>query len=280
MQPGPSSVEAADRLFGELYPPLMKDAHRALKQAEEDSSDYNRRVAFRVVFSAIEGLVWILKDHALAGGYFENEYSAAEIALLREEEYILNDRGKAITKTRFVRIGDNLLFAWNMYFRETLPDFRPDLSGDGWRCFSLSLATRNRITHPKSGSDLTVLDEDIKNLEIAFDWVIRTTFSNMASALLRMRSEHYERLNLMLPDEAKKWLDDTYSKMTSLFQAMKDKVESIQLPHMELDERIASSLEKRGLLETKKGEHRLTADALLYIKWRASRMDSETSDPV
>jgi len=129
----------------------------------QDPSVYNKRVVFRVAFSAIEGLIFMLKTQLLDGlPIEEGTYSLAEIALLREEGYQLDNRGNTVVRTQFLRAADNLLFTWKMYFRGILPEFAVDLSGSGWNSFMLSALSANRITHPRSSSDLELTDDDVK----------------------------------------------------------------------------------------------------------------------
>ncbi len=124
--------DASSRRFLELYKPLIKDVHTAFKRADEDPTAFNRRSTFRAVFSAIEGIIWLVKDQLIVGLHTEDGlYSRAETALLFEESYQLDERGNAVTRQRFLRVSQNLLFAWRMYFRDVLPEFSRILAGTG-----------------------------------------------------------------------------------------------------------------------------------------------------
>lgn len=259
--------DACNRRFAELYEPLMKDVHLALKKAKDDPTFFNRRVAFRAAFSAVEGIVTLLKDQLLAG---TGDYSTAEIALLREEDYQLDGRGNAITRTRFLRVADNLLFTWKLFFKGVLPDFAPDLAGDGWRCFLSSLSVRNRITHPRSGSDLEPSEKDMENLGTAFDWVFRTTFQNMAAAILRLREEKYELLDRVLPQRVRQCLDELYAQETVSVEAMQPFVHDLALTDTTIDKDIISMLAKCDLAQVQDGRVILAADCVSYMKWRGS----------
>lgn len=265
-----AAFEESQRNFEQLFQPLMEDAKTALRAARENPSGYNRRVAFRAVFSAVEGITFLLKDQLLAGLDPDGGiYSTAEIALLREQGYQLDNRGNAVARTRFLPVADNLLFTWKMYFRNVLPEFDPGLESKGWKEFQAALATRNRITHPRSGVDLNLSDDDINSLIIAFDWVQGTTFQNMAAAVLYMRKRQYGLWDQLLSKETLGWLDKLHEHDRLTFDAMRDKIRSFSPSGLEIPKAIVSSLVQWELAENEGDSICLTADCVLYMKWRA-----------
>lgn len=254
-------------LFDQLYRPLVEDAHRALKVANENPTPYNMRVAFRVVFSAIEGLIWILKQNIIVGLHLEDGiYSLGEIAFLKEEAYQLKNRGEVEAKQRFIRVSENLLFAWKMYFRGVLPDFSPTLDGEGWKGLQHSLKARNRITHPRSPSDLDVNQDDLKALSDGFDWVVRTTFQNMARALLRMRACRFEYLKKCLSVPALTFLASIRSKEAMALGAMTQSVTALKLDNYTASEIVLTELHKHDLVRQEEGQLVLTSDGALFLK--------------
>lgn len=277
------SVIEANQRFDELFFALMNDAEFAVKRAREEPTPYNNRVAFWVAFSAIEGLISQMKGLALAYIDARSEnysfaemaqvYSLGELASLREEDYQVSS-GKANSRPRFIPVKDNLLFAWDMYFRSFSfsSGFKPDLSGEGWRCFCESLNVRNRLTHPRSLSDLKISGEEVDGLIIGFHWVLSTTASRLRKTALVGQRISCELADRLLPLEIKAWLDGVYLQAKATGGA-----DSICLPKRQVEASILSKLEelellKEDLVAIVQGDQVLIQElAKSYMEWRAQR---------
>src|SRR6266545_749962 len=112
MRPSPQMADtvspsnALDRL-ARLMAPLADDVSEAVEEAidrsklgKEKESQRARRNAARALFAQIDGVVYGLKEAAyevdrLLG---RKTFNRAEVALLRDEEYTLQDNGKARTR--------------------------------------------------------------------------------------------------------------------------------------------------------------------------------------
>jgi hypothetical protein len=261
------SKEATDR-FNALYDVLDEEASAAIKYARAERTAFARRAAFRSVFASIEGLVYLLKDQVLA--LFpgkRGDYSVAEVALLREETYALGRHGEAQVQRRFLRLEENLQFAWRMYFRG-LP-IKPDLNfaDQGWVSFKRCLQIRNRITHPKSREDMQVSDEELEDLSEMHAWIHATTWRNVARAILEYREQEYARLDQELPTFILEWLDargDIDKRSSSLSPT--------DLRELSDDEQTRSralqQLEKHGLICSTELGVSFTVTCADYIKRR------------
>ncbi|MDM7939709.1 MAG: hypothetical protein QUS07_05125 [Methanothrix sp.] len=263
--------EEAIALFDALSSTLEEDANSALELAKRDPSQFNLRQAHRTVFTAIEGLVSLLKDQVLAlfpmnRGY----YTDAEVALLREEAFYLNGKGDAITRDCFLRLEDNLKFAWKMYFRE-IP-FEPSLcfSGPCWASFQQALRKRNCVTHPKSTNDLNVTADDLTTLEVAYSWVRCTTTRNSAKAIITMRGVLFSPILSDLPVDLSVWLTGLQINGTIPRKITPVELEELRGKGNSLQSQIETLVNKDLVVE--QGEDiSLTQKGATFIDWLKDR---------
>jgi len=91
----------------EFIEDLAEDAREARKCLDANDSRYTRQAFVRALFGGIEGLTRFLKGVCLShrGG---TTYTDAELAMLKEESYEVNDKGEAFTKPKFIPIKDIL----------------------------------------------------------------------------------------------------------------------------------------------------------------------------
>jgi hypothetical protein len=163
---------------------LSDDVVQAIRDLDEEDSPCRRRALVRAVFANIEGTVYYLKIRTLrrAKGNF-SRFSPAELAMLREETYSVNARGHARTRRRYTPIPENFRFTMSMFMRGVLPNFRLDLTDDGWVAFCESVEVRNRITHPKSAESLDVTRAEIDLVNKAYRWFVRTTLLSFCNGI-------------------------------------------------------------------------------------------------
>lgn len=115
------------------------------------------------------------ETHAYEGA----ELQRADMALLLEESYELNEKGAAIIKQNFLQIEKNIKFAFAAVARAYGITYQLNVGGIGWDSFKKTLKVRNRLTHPKNIQDLDVSDEEIEAMKRTFAW-----FLNSAKGLL------------------------------------------------------------------------------------------------
>ena len=90
--------------------------------------------------------------------------------MLREEQYVLANNGEVRVQPKFLRLTDNLRFSFKAFAKAFGSSFELEVSGAGWDAFQRSIIVRNRITHPKTLTDLTVADSAMKDIFKAIDW--------------------------------------------------------------------------------------------------------------
>jgi hypothetical protein len=165
---------------------LSDDVEQAIKVVNAEDSPYTRRALVRAVFAAVEGITYDLKQICLKFSKViqpDPPYTDAEMAMLREESYEVDDKGRAHTRTgvKFIPIQANFRFALQMYSRLTGADLILDLCDGGWESFKKSLEVRHRITHPKKLADFAISDQEMGVIREAAGWCFGTYVANTRS---------------------------------------------------------------------------------------------------
>lgn len=188
-QLSPEDQELSD--FLEL---IQNDVTLADEELEESDTPSRRRAFIRTVFASIEGMISILQAECLGfSERYEDPYSEAELAILREEAYSIDSRGRAQIRPNYAPLDARLRFVIPAYMRPHVSDFSLDLSGDGWQAFLEALSVRHRITHPKSLSDLDVTEDDLETTRKAFAWFMHEVLRNLVLAVRTLVDEIKER---------------------------------------------------------------------------------------
>ncbi|MGG4095304.1 hypothetical protein [Paenibacillus lautus] len=145
----------------------VKISHEIL---QNNDSQYNRRTYIRTAFAAVEASSYLLKQHCINENNGE-VYSEAEIALLNDETYFLNNKAEASVRQNFLPVADNFKFAIKMYLKLN-PNKELELDTLGWDYFKKAIAIRNKIVHPKLLDDFVISDSELKIVEKAYVWVV------------------------------------------------------------------------------------------------------------
>lgn len=185
---------AADQVFA-LYKALLDDVTNVRIELIESDTPANRRALVRLVYSFIEGHVYQMKQYAVfVHRTVRPIFSDAELALLTERTYRLNDRGQAEEHSRFLKLPHNLRFAFDAFARAHGLSSTLDVSGKGWAAFKAGRTIRDRLAHPKTVDSLDVSSEEVATVEHALDWfatssgdLFRRCSANMGNFWLRDR---------------------------------------------------------------------------------------------
>lgn len=146
---------------------LLKDIEICANAFQKGVDDYLlnqfwRRTLVRNLFSAIEGMTHQYKQLAKQiADCSLIEFSSAEIALLNEETYILNNKGEADVQKSKLRTADNLLFSLNMLAKSCKSKFVINKGGAEWQAFLKAQKVRDRIMHPKKFEDVEITDDEM-----------------------------------------------------------------------------------------------------------------------
>src|ERR1051325_8297310 len=171
------TADSSDTKFRTLFDVLLGDVRESLDNFIHNSeSPFLRRVYIRSIFAFIEAMVYRMKQAALLRAVGGNPAgTAAEIALLREETYDLDGKGEARARPKFLKAIGNLKFAVKMYSRYYNANYAFQARGKGWDDFVLAVAIRNRLTHPKTDTDVHVSDADLLTVQNAYEWFKQLT---------------------------------------------------------------------------------------------------------
>ncbi|MGA9767933.1 MAG: hypothetical protein WBV94_02765 [Blastocatellia bacterium] len=165
------AIAEVHRRYNGLIVALALDVNSANDILRENPSQFNRRQAVRTSFAYIEAGIYSLKQITLVvHDTFGATFTDAELALLAEQSFELNEAGKAKTQVKFLKLASNLRFAFSCYARAFDCNYTLNVTDGDWNCFLNLINIRNRLTHPKILSDIDVSDDDLKNITKAFNW--------------------------------------------------------------------------------------------------------------
>ena len=197
----------SDKLFSELFVRLLDDVIALTPPKGADSPPVLRRSYVRAVFALIEGSTFAAKQFALDG--LPDQFTTAEQALLREEEYSLDDQGRARTRTARLACRANIRLGFAALAKSCDVDHVPKFGGQGWENLCTAITIRDRLMHPKKIHDLDVTDEDMAVVVSAFQWFVASQTLCLKEMIVGMADNH----GFEIP-EAKKLLES----MTSCYQ--------------------------------------------------------------
>ncbi|MNP17925.1 hypothetical protein D3C76_1103770 [compost metagenome] len=173
----------------ELIFMAFDDVREAYSIISTEDNQYNRRAYIRSAFAAVEALTYVIKQKCLSETSIRRGlFNEAEIALLKEETYGLNNKAEAITKNNYLPTADNFRFALSMYLRNS-STFKLDLSDGGWEFFNKALKIRHRIVHPKDPSDFLINDTDLETVHKGYSWFNWVVISAFVNAVEYLRNE-------------------------------------------------------------------------------------------
>jgi hypothetical protein len=150
---------------------LAGDVETARAAMVSNDTQFARRQFVRATFAKLEGFTSALKQLCLRSPKIETDYSAAEIALLREETFTLDDKGEPRVAASHLKLAANIQFAFRMYARFCDLRFSLHTSESEWGDLKLAMAVRNRLMHPKKPEDLTVSKADVETASRASAWI-------------------------------------------------------------------------------------------------------------
>lgn len=167
---------------------LTQDVVTCAKLTEgEDKTESAARSFVRSVFAMIEGCVFNLKQSALTlSKHGRGAFTQAELAMLEEVSYDLTDKGETKQQPKFIRLPQNVKFAFTCAARAFQVEFTLVVDDTGWSTFKQAQVIRNRITHPKSTNDLKLSDEEIQTVADAGTWFLKNQRALVEKLVERM----------------------------------------------------------------------------------------------
>jgi len=172
MEEKTSEQEHEERLEPKsVYDIVSVDMQLTLEQLRREDTQFGRRTCVRVSISYVEALVFSMKSEVYQA--FQNgkaEFTDAELAIMLEKSYELSSRGKAKSRPYFASFDRNVRFAFDVCARAHDVSFKPCYSAHGWGLLQKAVKIRNRITHPKTPSDLIISDEEMEIFHKGIIW--------------------------------------------------------------------------------------------------------------
>lgn len=172
--------------------------------AGDDLGQALRRASYHSVFSWIDGVVYQIKQIAFhtQGGYFNTKFSRGEVAFLLDEQYSIKPNGNVKSNNhRKIPTRENVRFSFLMFAKGFGFQGGIEVDGSGWEDFCKSLTIRNRITHPKKHSSLTVDNHEMATIQAAASWFNKQIIQLIAAAeepvdsLGKSIDEYYASIN-------------------------------------------------------------------------------------
>jgi hypothetical protein len=159
--------------FKDILDVLLADLAEARPETDAGDTPERRRRFIRNGIALVEGATAAMRRIALAdveAGV--GNFNPGEIAILTGKIYELNDEGDVRSVPHAQKLARLVRFSCAVHARTYGAPFTLKVDGDGWRCFRETVVVRNRLTHPKTPSDLVVNDAELENADIAFGWFV------------------------------------------------------------------------------------------------------------
>jgi hypothetical protein len=160
---------------------LSRDVDTATAYGQIEKTPYAQRALVRAHFALIEGLSYSLRQVTLASLQGTEFLTDAEVALLREERYSIDEKGRPKTAQQFLKFPDSLLFSIRCYIKNHGAIFDPDTQHPGWSAMRRAVKVRDRVTHPKTAESLDLSNEDLQSFADAAAWWKMTMLAMFAA---------------------------------------------------------------------------------------------------
>ena len=143
----------------------------AHERLECDDSQTSRRDFIRTLFAALEGVVWQFRESIRGSAEDLGELSPQLTMALREISYSVGENGKLIEQQRFIPLPTMIKLVTNVA-KDLSPALEININGKGWDDLKRTIVIRNRITHPKGTSDLTISADDTEIAWSGLMWLL------------------------------------------------------------------------------------------------------------
>ena len=159
---------------------LLIDELRIIEELLPPDNVATRRIAIRSIFASIEALVSDItlkvvrrlpppKDDAK---HEDKHQYFLELCALSNISYRIDEKGVLKVEPPKIRFQNRVLFSLNLWARSNGVKLDPRKI-EGWSDFKSAIAIRNRLTHPKTNTDLSVSKQDYDTAIKATQWFVR-----------------------------------------------------------------------------------------------------------
>jgi hypothetical protein len=173
----------------ELFQLLHQDVATCLKMVQQERTTnkvdlFWRRAYVRSVFAFIEGVTYRMKRLALEEkDKSKVDFSPAEIALLSEQTFDLDDQGEVTYRTIAFPLTKNVRFAFKALARVNAVGYDLQVGDAGWEALKKSLKLRERLMRPKTQDDLLISNEEVDVVLNGSIWFVQN-FKELFNRLL------------------------------------------------------------------------------------------------
>lgn len=148
---------------------LLADLQGWANIVKEDS-EFSRRLTIKTIFTAIEGIVNLVKQFLL--DQFSERFTPEEILVLKEVNIQINEKGSVDEKDYYPRVQHNLLFTLKMMQKGMDNQHDVDRQSPFWKRFLGFVELRHKLTHPKVESATDVSSKDIHEFGWTIFWLV------------------------------------------------------------------------------------------------------------
>lgn len=174
---------------------LLDDIGKCEESLKEHNTSFDKRTYIRTLFSFIEAMGFVFRRHALYAieldlqckarnalnlkdenkthlkKWLESRKLMHEWSLLCQDGFVPGPTGKLVKKKNKTPFANYIAFSIRSYSQHSrwfdCSDFFAD---NGWNDFKKAIRIRNRITHPKTESDVEISEKEMKLIENASVW--------------------------------------------------------------------------------------------------------------
>ena len=175
---------------------LVTDVIVAREQLSECDDLVRRRNLIRASFAAIEGLVWLLRDHVLAVGTSLESFSPTQMLALRDAGYSVSENGVLRSTPQYLPLKHAIRYAIRCA-QDIAPDIAVDYGGGGWPSMVAAINVRHRITHPKAINDLVIGQEDLDATSSALGWLLAIVEETMQATNAALKTFNEQSRDLL-----------------------------------------------------------------------------------
>jgi hypothetical protein len=164
------------RHIGLTYLPLRSDVTYAVKQWQNDPSQFWSRTSIRCICAAVEAKLFAFRKMAEKMVILSRiEFEPKEIEILTEKR-VVEVNGIQTTRPKFLPFPDSLKESFRLFAKAAGTTVIVDY-GDKFTDLCKTFEVRNRLMHPKQPFDVQVSTEDINTADRGIIWFDKTSTS-------------------------------------------------------------------------------------------------------
>lgn len=183
-----------------LVATLVDDVIAAREALSGSNTQVNRRNLVRATLAAVEGLVWLTRQDVRETARTMDELTPLADLALQEQSYQITSSGEIIEDIKLVPITTSIRLVVRQAQRLS-PELNVDFGDAGWQNLCQAIEVRNRITHPKSLTNLIIADSDLACVAAGFEWFLELATAIMLHGLVELKlhvklfNELHQQLN-------------------------------------------------------------------------------------